>query len=185
MSDNNDRANRPGVALVFETMAWLALAVGMWVYSFQFEADLEAYRFGPVSWPRVVLASIIVLAIVQLVMSRLVARRNAQAIEPTTQPVNEKGIAAWWRIAATFSVPLIYLALLPYTGYFVTTPLFLIAYMLVFRERSAKYIALTTVGLYVASLLVFSKALFVPLPTGNAAGFYDFSNWLLEWISAL
>lgn len=29
------------------------------------------------------------------------------------------------------------------------------------------------------------KLLFVPLPTGNWPGFYDFSNWLLEILHAI
>ena len=43
----------------------------------------------------------------------------------------------------------------------------------------------TTAGLYLGSLAIFSKLLFVPLPTGNWPGFYDFSNWLLEILHAI
>ena len=66
-----------------------------------------------------------------------------------------------------------------------TTPLFLVAYMLVFREHNLKYMLATTAGLYLGSLAIFSKLLFVPLPTGNWPGFYDFSNWLLEILHAI
>ena len=75
--------------------------------------------------------------------------------------------------------------LLPRTGYFATTPLFLIAYMLAFREHSVRHMLLTTALLYVGSLAIFSKLLFVPLPTGNWPGFYDFSNWLLKILNSL
>ena len=89
------------------------------------------------------------------------------------------------RVLATFALPLVYLFLLPRTGYFITTPVFLVAYMLVFRERSLKYMLATAALLYLGSLAIFSKLLFVPLPTGNWPGFYDFSNWLLEILHAI
>ena len=95
------------------------------------------------------------------------------------------GFEARLRILATFTLPLLYLVFLPRTGYFVTTPLFLVAYMLAFREHSLKYMLATAALLYIGSLAIFSKLLFVPLPTGNWPGFYDFSNWLLEILHAL
>lgn len=97
----------------------------------------------------------------------------------------QRGWAARFRILSTFGLPFVYLALLPRTGYFATTPLFLVAYMLVFRERSLKYMLATAALLYLGSLAIFSKLLFVPLPTGNWPGFYDFSNWLLKILNAL
>ena len=203
-----------------EAGAWLALAVGMWIYSFRFDGEFPAYLWGPVSWPRAVLAAIVVLAVVQLVV-RTVVERRAESVAPDGGPDGQgdtrhdtrgsgdgddaesldhgggesgapdapaaaySGLDARLRIVATFTLPLLYLVALPRTGYFVTTPLFLIAYMLAFRERNLKYMLATTAGLYAGSLAIFSKLLFVPLPTGNWPGFYDFSNWLLEILHAL
>ena len=200
-----------------EAGVWLALAVGMWIYSFRFDGEFPAYLWGPVSWPRAVLAAIVVLALVQLVV-RTVVERRAESVAPDGGPDEQgearhdtrvsgdgdgvespdagggepdapaaaySGLDARLRILATFTLPLLYLVALPRTGYFVTTPLFLVAYMLAFRERNLKYMLATTAGLYVGSLAIFSKLLFVPLPTGNWPGFYDFSNWLLEILHAL
>ena len=202
-----------------EAGAWLALAVGMWIYSFRFDGEFPAYLWGPVSWPRAVLAAIVVLALVQLVLRTVIERRaesvaaddesdgqddarhdmrgpgdgdddgvespHAGGGEPDAPGAAYSGLDARLRIVATFTLPLLYLVALPRTGYFVTTPLFLIAYMLAFRERNLKYMLATTAGLYVGSLAIFSKLLFVPLPTGNWPGFYDFSNWLLEILHAI
>ena len=200
-----------------EAGAWLVLAVGMWIYSFRFDGEFPAYLWGPVSWPRAVLAAIVVLALVQLVV-RTVVERRAESVAPRGGPDGQgearhdmrdsgngdgaessddgggepgasdaaySGLDARLRIVATFTLPLLYLVALPRTGYFVTTPLFLVAYMLAFRERNLKYMLATTAGLYAGSLAIFSKLLFVPLPTGNWPGFYDFSNWLLEILHAL
>ena len=201
-----------------EAGAWLALAAGMWIYSFRFDGEFPAYLWGPVSWPRAVLAAIVVLALVQLVLRTVIERRtesvavdgdphgqddarhgmrdsgdgdgvvSSDAIgggEPDAPEAAYSGLDARLRIVATFTLPLLYLVALPRTGYFITTPLFLVAYMLAFRERNLKYMLATTAGLYVGSLAIFSKLLFVPLPTGNWPGFYDFSNWLLEILHAI
>ena len=45
--------------------------------------------------------------------------------------------------------------------------------MVTFRERSVKYMRVTAALLCVGSLAIFSKLLFVPLPTGNRPGFYN------------
>lgn len=223
-----------------EAGAWLALAAGMWLYSYRFDGEFPAYLWGPVSWPRAVLAAIVVLALTQLVLRVVLASRSDPSAEDDAGPrrdggaeegrhdprpagdgrpsarspgdsaVRNRGRAGngsetWdeWgeapdersearsgadarlRIIATFTLPFLYLFLLPRTGYFATTPLFLVAYMLVFREHSLKYMLATAVLLYAGSLAIFSKLLFVPLPTGNWPGFYDFSNWLLVILDAI
>ena len=222
-----------------EAGAWLALAAGMWIYSYRFDGEFPAYLWGPVSWPRAVLAAIVVLALTQLVLRTVLAPRSESppanaggtradggveegrhdprpagdgrppARSPGDSAERDRGAGdgfeardeggeapdersgmrseadARIRILATFTLPFLYLFLLPRTGYFATTPLFLVAYMLAFRERSLKYMLATTVLLYAGSLAIFSKLLFVPLPTGNWPGFYDFSNRLLVILDAI
>ena len=200
---------RAWVSPAAECGAWLALAAGMWAYSYRFDGEFPAYLWGPVSWPRAVLAAIVVLALAQLALRTWLGPSpeppagagnargredvggprqdgppgNGEPREDRSEAQNEPG--ARWRTITTFTLPLLYLILLPRTGYFATTPFFLAAYMLAFRERDLKYMLATTAILYLASLAVFSKFLFVPLPTGNWPGFYDFSNRLLEILNAI
>lgn len=209
-------APRTWVSPAVEAGAWLALAAGMWLYSYRFDGEFPAYLWGPVAWPRAVLVAIVVLALAQLALRTVLALRPTLSAEDAgTHAAGETSEAGrgrsraggegrdgsrelddeWGeaqdgpdariRILATFTLPLLYLVLLPRTGYFVTTPLFLVAYMVAFREHSPKYMLATTALLYVGSLVIFSKLLFVPLPTGNWPGFYDFSNWLLEILNAI
>ena len=187
---------RTWVSPAAEAGAWLALAAGMWIYSYRFDGEFPAYLWGPVSWPRAVLAAIVVLALAQLLLRTVLAPRSGNGPVPCEAPDEGReageerseargGADARIRIVATFTLPLLYLFLLPRTGYFATTPLFLMAYMLAFREHSLKYMLATTALLYAGSLAIFSKLLFVPLPTGNWPGFYDFSNWLLVILDAI
>lgn len=176
----------PDTKLAIETGCWLAIAAGMWFYSMQFDADLEAYRFGPVSWPRGIMILIALVALIHFFHQKA---KLGKAV-PVASAAADPGTAAreadtWLRVGATFALPLAYLWFMPRAGFFITTPVFLALYMFVFRERSFKYVLLTTAGIYFVVLAVFSKLLFVPLPTGNWPGFYDFSNWLLELISSL
>jgi hypothetical protein len=178
--------------LVRETVLWLGLVVGMWLYSYQFDGEFKAYDWGPVAWPRAIMIAIAVIALIHLATQAMLIRRAARVVSPpresgASSPItaDEYRPGANARTFAAFVVPLIYVWLMPHAGYFATTPLFLIVYMLVYRERNWRYMLLTAILLYVVSLLVFSKLLFVPLPTGTWPGFYDFSNWLLEALRAL
>jgi hypothetical protein len=80
--------------------------------------------------------------------------------------------------------PLIYAWLLPRAGYYIATPVFIATYMSILGVSRWRTIALTTIAAYAALLLVFTRLLYIPLPTGNWPGFYDFSNWLLVLLRA-
>ncbi len=54
------------VGHVVEAGIWLALAAFLYAYSFQFEREIEIYRFGAVAWPRAILALIAIAALGQL-----------------------------------------------------------------------------------------------------------------------
>jgi hypothetical protein len=111
---------------------------------------------------------------------RLAPVPDDPAVEDSGQDL--KGPAAVLRIGGTFIWPLVYLWLLPRTGYYATTPFFIAGYMLIFGQRRWRRILAVTAGIYAALLLVFTKLLFVPLPTGNWPLFYDFSNAFLVLI---
>jgi hypothetical protein len=167
-----------------EFAIWISVAVGMWIYSYSFDRELSTYAFGPVAWPRAVILLIVVVAILSFLSDRQAAKETpaitlGDEAVATEQPMDR---AARLRLACAILLPLLYVWLLPRAGYFATTPLFIAAYMRVLGMQSWKSIAITTVVAYAILLLLFSKLLYIPLPTGNWPGFYDFSNWLLVWL---
>ena len=167
-----------------ECAIWLSIAVGMWIYSFAFDRELSTFALGPVAWPRAVLVLIIVAAIGALIAdwrARQLQSNPATAGSPDVASDTMVG-AARLRLLAAILLPLVYVWLLPRAGYFVTTPFFLAAYMYVLGISSWRTIVLTTAVAYVLLLLLFSKLLYIPLPTGIWPGFYDFSNWLLVFL---
>lgn len=84
-------SDRGRIFLFVETGAWLVLAAGMWIYSFRFDGDFPAYLWGPVSWPRAVLAAVVVLALAQFAMRLVTASPSRQGAET----VSGEGREAW------------------------------------------------------------------------------------------
>lgn len=81
--------------------------------------------------------------------------------------------------AGIFVMPLVYVALLPFMGFYVATPLFLVALLLYLGERRPGFLIGVPLLIFVLINLVFTVLFFVALPTGTWPGFYDVSNWLL------
>jgi hypothetical protein len=182
MSATSDRDNAGSrFGHYTECAIWLAIAVGMWIYSYAFDIELSTYALGPVSWPRAIIVLVAIAAIGAFVADRHARRRQHD------RPDGEQPVAAAEamdgrariQLAAALFVPLVYVWLLPRAGYFATTPFFLAAYMYVLGISSWRTILVVTAIAYVLLLVIFSKLLYLPLPTGNWPGFYDFSNWLL------
>jgi len=55
---------RPGHFI--EVGLWLALAAVLYVYSFEFERNIEIYKFGATAWPRVIILLMVMAALGQL-----------------------------------------------------------------------------------------------------------------------
>lgn len=167
-----------------EFAIWMAVVVGMWIYSYSFDRELSTFAFGPVAWPRAVIILIAVVAIVSFLSDRQSAKLSSEPTPADEAMAAEQPMdgAARLRLACAILLPLLYVWLLPRTGYFATTPFFIAAYMRVLGMQSWRVIAITTIVAYAMLLLLFSKLLYIPLPTGNWPGFYDFSNWLLVWL---
>ncbi|MGI9435081.1 MAG: tripartite tricarboxylate transporter TctB family protein, partial [Geminicoccaceae bacterium] len=81
-----------------------------------------------------------------------------------------------------FLIPLVYAWLLPRTGFYLTTPLFLITYLLYVGERRWLVILGATIVIFAVVNLIFTKLFYVALPVGNWPGFYDVNNWFLTVI---
>ncbi len=164
-----------------ELAVWLALVAGMWIYSYQFDRELQAYAFSPVAWPRAVLLFIALAAVLACAAEWRNNRTGGDrpATDVFLLPLSSSRIGEMFRLLAAFLLPLTYVWLLPRAGYFATTPFFLAASMRTLGLTRWPVVIGLSLGIYAVMLLLFSKLLFIPLPTGNWPGFYDFSNWVL------
>ena len=168
--------------LVFETAAWLAVAGVFFFFSFDILDTSQTYRFGATSWPRAIIGAMVLVALFQLVVG---FRRSApKAAETPEAEAENKGFAgnALFRLGITLGTPLLYIYLLPRTGFYLTTPVFIAAYLFLLGERRMVPLVLISLFVYAAVTGVFTTLFFVALPVGNWPGFYDFSNWFITAI---
>ncbi len=172
--------------IVGEFALWLGLALGAVALTFEFAGEVGTYAGGAARWPRGVIFSMALVALAQFAIRRrgLTARRSAgfepQAVgSDLAADALPRTAIARLRLAAALGLPLVYVYLLPFTGFYATTPVFLFCYLLVLGERRPAALIGAPLIIYTAINLVFTWLFYVALPTGNWPGFYDFSNWFL------
>ena len=161
----------------FELLVWLAIGITAFALTFQFSAEQGTYKWGAASWPRAIILLLIVFAGIQFLLQKHNRNPDAQQSETTTSSTTEK-----IQLLATFALPLIYLFLLPRTGFYLTTPLFLAAFLFVLGERRWHILILVPLIIFAFINILFTKLFYVALPTGSWPGFYDFSNWFIVLI---
>ena len=169
--------NNPKLSILLELGVWLLLALAAFALSFQFADEPGTYLWGAASWPRAVIGLMAFTAFIHA----FVRFRNA---ESSTSEGNEDADSggSFLDSIGLFLIPLVYAWLLPRTGFYLTTPFFLIAFLLYVGERRWYIILLTTLIITVLINLIFAKLFYVALPVGNWPGFYDINNWLLTAI---
>ena len=181
-ASGNVRRFSPGRWL--EAAFWLGFAALAYAFTFAFDRDIEIYRFGAAGWPRAVIVLLALAALCQLVQ----ALRAPEAPRPESEEEADRSGTApatpgddgyRLRVALTLLLPLVYAASLDHTGFYVTTPVFLAAYLFVIGERRIRFLILVPLVIYLFLLLFFTKLLYVNLPVGNWHPFYDVSHWLL------
>lgn len=178
------RGRRPIGALATELAFWLGLAGVAFALTFSFAGELGSYRWGAASWPRAIVMAIAVGAVAQFVLQlRARAASGARSDRPNFWPsIGDAGVRTNLRLAAALGLPLVYVYLMPWAGFYAATPAFLIAYLYCLGERRGGFLIAVPLLVYGLVLLVFGSLFYVALPTGKLPGFYDFSNWLLVLI---
>jgi len=182
-----DASGKPRLALCLEWGAWVALAAAGYWLTFDFDEPLDVYRFGASGWPRFILACIAVGATFQLVLGLLKERRGAAAppagaapgepAEGAAEGVAGRAISP--TLAGIFVLPLAYLLLLPRTGFFLTTPFFILAFLWILQVREVRLLIGVTATVYGLVMLIFVRLFYVALPVGNWPVFYDVNNWIV------
>jgi hypothetical protein len=118
-------------------------------------------QLGPAYWPKFVLASIMVLSV-------MVAFFSIKGVLQGTLPASKKITFTAENVRFIAAVSLItgYLVLLPFVGFLVLTPFMMIIFMYLLGERSKAWIFTIPFVLTIGIVLIFTKAMYVPLPRG-------------------
>lgn len=165
---------------IFELVFWLVLAALGFYFSLNFDRKIEFYRFGAATWPRVILLLIVIAAVGQWW-----THRQPQSTGDAKEAGVDTAAAAYsrgelFRLAVTFGLPLIYAALWNKMGFYLTTPLFLIAYLYCTGERRLPWLIGVPLVLFGVLTIIFTRLLYVGLPVGYWQPFYDLSNWIVD-----
>ncbi len=166
-----------------EAGLWIAFAIVAYAYSFEFDKDIETYRFNATGWPRAVLLFIVLAALAHVYQ---VYRAHGSGALPESAAAEAEEDQAerrpYWRLFAMLGLPVIYAFLLEPIGFYALTPVFIFLFLLLAEERRWQYLIGISLGLYAVLVFVFGKLLYLSLPVGTVQVFYDFSNWLLTLI---
>ncbi len=167
---------------LIEAAIW-ALIIGVfYVYSFEFNQEIEIYRFGATAWPRVVIG----LLLIAMVGNLYYQYKFGSATQDGRVGISEEEDGADFsdtptllRVGAILFTPFVFAWLLKPVGIYFSAPFFIAAVMWLFGERRIKAILIMTAMIYAIFIGLFLVILNAPLPQGNTSPFYDFSAWIL------
>ena len=173
---------------IFEGLIWITIAGVAFALTYQFNEPLAQYRYGASGWPRTLILAIALFALIQACWSIFISRGKG-AVETAEAQVSEStptrsaaGFLTYLKRIGAFVVPLLFLFLMPRTGFYIVAPFFIAGYMLLLGERRLVHLVGTTLLIYVLSLVIFTKLLYVPLPVGTWPGFYEINSFFVALI---
>jgi hypothetical protein len=150
--------------LIFSLLIFVGSLLLYWVTeSFQGRIVLGGGtgKMGPAFWPRFILGCLMILSgIVSVGTIRKIVKEKAWGESLMTM---DRGRV---RFFAAIGLIVAYLFLLKITGFIITTPLFMIAFMLLLGEKSKGWILGVSVVMTGIIVILFTKAMYVPLPRG-------------------
>lgn len=126
-------------------------------------------HLGPTFWPRMLLIGIAIICAFLLVEYFL--KREKVAAEGKKPLLDIRQI----RFLIAVAMITAYILLLPRVGFIIITPVFMIAFMYLLGEQSKAWILGVSVGLTAIIVVLFTKAMYVPLPRGQGI-FLQFSQ---------
>lgn len=169
---------------VLEWLFWLLLAGTLYALTGNFDEPIAEYRFGASGWPRVLCAAVAFGATAQLFYK--LSRKHSIAAESSSQAEEDAppalSLRAKLQRTGVFATPFVYLYVMPEIGFYVATPFFILAILLLLEVRSVKALVAVTAVVYGLVLLIFTRFFYVALPVGRIESFYDLNNWIIGFV---
>ena len=131
------------------------ISVAFFIISGSFTAPVNPVDIGPAAFLRLMAAITVALAAVQIILSI----RKSKAAD-----TDKASFGYWQGCIAGFALMCVYAFLMPYLGYYVVTPVFIFAVMVLMGNRKWLQMVLVTLGFTLFAFLVFTKLLGVMLP---------------------
>jgi len=183
--------NTKSVGSIIEPIVWIVFAALAYYFSFNFEKEIEIYRYGASGWPRAIIVLMLITAVFLFIKRGTHSGfhpedKTEATIHPDSPGIaekpNERNIAYYLKVGTTLILPIIYAGLMEKIGFYTLTPFFICGFLLLAGERRIKVLIAMSLGVYALFVFIFGKLLYINLPIGTMRPFYDFSNWLLVFI---
>ena len=168
---------------LIESAVWFSLVAVFYFYSFEFDREIEIYKFGATGWPRTVLAILILVMIGNLwhqARHGSAAQVGRVGVTDDEMENAEKSVGSLINIIAFLLLPLVYAWSLKPVGFYSATPFFIAAVIILLGERRLQRVLGITLVIYSMLIGLFMMVLNAPLPQGTVSPFYDFSAFMLR-----
>ncbi len=148
--------------------AFLAGAAAMAYESFSevYQASGAGVAHDAVFYPRIVLAAIVLLALLLAASALSRGRGTRESRKPAPQADAVAAPFGWKPVVAIVVATAVYAALMPTAGYLVSTLMFVAMVPPLLGFRRWKALALTVLLFPLASWLLFTRVIAIPLPAG-------------------
>ena len=170
------------VLIFSEWLFWSVLALILWMQTGAFSEEIAEYKFGADGWPKMVIIGIVVGATGQAIIKLMDRSASAQdANENDAKPA----VMTWQKRVqqlAIFGMPLLYLWAMQRIGFFVASPLFIMAYLWVLEVRNWRHILGVTAIILALLFFVFVRLFYVAVPVGAWESFYAIDNEIITYI---
>jgi len=167
---------------IVETLVWLLIVVVFFVYSFEFNQEIEIYKFGATGWPRVILGILLLVTLgnfLHLYKKGSEAQHGRVGISDQEEGISYDSIGSVQKLVAILILPFIFSWSLKPVGFYAATPIFVVLLIFLLGEKRIKWVLANTLIIYFLIIFLFMVLLNAPLPQGNVFPFYDFSALML------
>jgi len=122
---------------IIQGLFWCAFATVTYALTFQFDQSLGEYKYGASGWPRLITIVIFICGIAQVVSGIYKIQKLKKTGTKDTELPRFTGATSYLlkKRIIIFAIPTAYVLLLPYTGFYSTTPIFLVVFMILLGEK--------------------------------------------------
>ena len=167
---------------IVETSVWLSIVLIFYLFSFEFDQEIELYIFGATGWPRSILIILFFVTIGNLLHTYKKGSESQHGrvgISDDQEEISYDDFDSIKKLLAILFLPLIFSLSLKPVGFYSATPFFIAAIIMLLGEKRIKWVISITIFIYFLLILLFMVVLNAPLPQGNVSPFYDFSAFML------
>ena len=178
---------------MLEWGAWCLLVLLLWQQTDHFSQPMSEFQFGADGWPKAVLLLLLLGASAQMASDLVKQHRGQTTKTPSKSKTLSKSktvsesktkVMSWYQVVAVFCLPLVYVFLMRRLGFFLATPLFVLAYLWTMEVRRWQHLVSVTLVVFGIVLLVFVRFFYVALPVGSWEWAYAVNNFIIALVRA-